>query len=115
MSKTHHLTVVIVMGLVASLPAVSQEAGRSEAPPFAARAAAVNIQGMLRAASWAPGHKDAQVSCQPRPEACLSDLLSQAQDSFENRSQRQPLLIWSARLGTTSVEFSFGPLMVQIT
>jgi hypothetical protein len=46
---------------------------------------------------------------------CLSELLSQAQDNFETRSQRQPLLIWSARLGKTSVAFFFGPLIAQIT
>ena len=34
MSKTHHLTVVVVMGLLAWLPAVSQEAGRSELYPL---------------------------------------------------------------------------------
>jgi hypothetical protein len=34
MSKTHHLTVVIVMGLLAWLPAVSQEAARSEVYPL---------------------------------------------------------------------------------
>ena len=67
MSKTYHLTVVIVMGL-AWLPAVSQEATKSKVYPLQ-RPTAVNIQGMLWVATGPPGPKGAEISPQPRPEA----------------------------------------------
>ena len=43
----------------------------------------MNIQGKLRAASWAPRHKEAEVSRKPRPEALPFGLAFYAQDSFE--------------------------------
>jgi len=50
----------------------------------------------------------AQVSVSRGLKPCPSELLSHAQDSFNNRPQRQPLLIGSARLDATSVELSLG-------
>jgi hypothetical protein len=54
-----------------------------------------------------------QVSRRPRPEALSFGLAFPG--GLKKRSQRRPLLVWSAGFGTTGVKVSFVLLILQIT